>query len=93
MPRADVWPAAVPTLSFDSDREDVEVDGEREEEEEQVRQPRRKRQAGGDSAAAEPPTQKKVKNAAEDSRVGRVVAVPAWKFRLTRIFSDQCQPC
>ena len=79
LPHADVWPAAVPSLSFDSDRSDVEMDGEREEEE-QVQQPARKRKAGGNSNAAEPPAQKKVKKAAEKSRVGRVVAVPAWKF-------------
>ena len=33
LPHAGVWPAAVPSLSFDSDRSDVELDEEREEEE------------------------------------------------------------
>jgi len=79
LPHADEWPAAVPSMSFDSDRSDVEVHGVREEEE-QVQQPTRKRKAGGNSSAAEAPAQKKAKKAAEVSRVGRVVAVPAWKF-------------
>ena len=69
-------------MSFDSDHSDVEVDGDRkdEEQEEQVQQPARKRKARQEVAAEEAKPAKKAKNAAEESRVGRVVAVPTWKF-------------
>ena len=48
-----------------------------------MQQPARKRKRKAreeDAACEEAKPAKKAKNAAEESRVGRVVAVPAWKF-------------
>ena len=41
---------------------------------------KRKRKAREEHAAEEAKPVKEAKNAAEESRIGRVVAVPAWKF-------------
>ena len=80
VPHADIWPGALPSLDFGSDQSDVEVadDGAAG----RVQQPARKRKlkAREEDAAEEAKPAMKAKNAAEESRVGRVVAVPAWKF-------------
>jgi hypothetical protein len=75
----DIWPGAVQAINFDSDQSDVEVD-------EAGGAPpghalgKRKREGGEQEGAPALHARKKAKKAAEDTRVGRVVAVPAWKL-------------
>jgi hypothetical protein len=76
---ADIWPGAVPAIDFGSDQSDVEADeaggaalGHANG--------KRKRDAAQQESEPASRVKKKEKKAAEDTRVGRVVAVPAWKF-------------
>jgi len=75
---ADIWPGAVPTLDFGSDQSDVEADENGAADDASARRSaKRNAAAGADGAVAK----KKVKQVQDDAKlVGRVVAVPAWKF-------------
>ena len=71
-PHADLCPGAVPTVDFSSDQSDVDAYGAADEEEEAAEQAQGSAGGRRDATPA-----KKAKKAADDTRVGRVVAVPA----------------
>ena len=66
-------------IDFSSDQSDVEAEGAAEEEE-AAEQPARKRKARQDSAVEDAKPAKKATKSGAAELVGRVVAVPAWKF-------------
>ena len=76
---ADIWPAAMPTVNFDSDGEDGEQ-GAGAGAGQAAGESKSSKRKAGKGAAGSAPAEKKAKKASGADLVGCVVAVPAWKF-------------
>jgi len=88
-PHVDIWPGAVPVIDWDaSDEEDAGAAAGGAGQEPDQNAPLQKRAAGGAGAAA---PRKKAK-VSDDEFVGRVLAVPAWKFGAVWAAHNFAQP-
>ena len=88
-PHVDIWPGAVPVIDWDaSDEEDAGAAAGGAGQAPEPNEPAQKRAPGGAGAAA---PRKKAK-VGEEKFVGRVIAVPAWKFGAVWAGQNFAQP-